>query len=607
MTGGGIGHVSASVGQVLHLSKFLRALAGASALMTMTLYAEAPLALSSLVERSRVEMESGQWNDALATLQKAIDDFGQNTNGIGPQFGVVYYRKGLCEGRLGRWEAARQSFEECYTRFPNRGATDAVNPVHKLALFEWANATMQTGQYEEAIRIYRKFLQEHDPAVDRYPQGLLYLNLAICHFRTGKLIQGQENLEIALRNKATFQTPVTEIIATFQDFVETAVGERNEGAILEFLSRNPAALVVDALDAPLAIKVFFDLGSKAKARGLDRAALALFALMPDCTRSLEELQLRLKESDTVDAEMARKVIHVLKTEGRLYEASALVAIGALHERGEDLEGALTIYERIETAFSDLPSREQNLVRLVRVSASLGDVKRTEDYGQRFEQLFPASPLLGEVRQRMLTAPFYQSDYEQATQVATRLKEILKQGTPEHDLCLYVLGVSLYSRGAYDQAQPILDAHATLYPEGQQAMSAAYFQAAAHARRKDWAKAAELFDAFLKRYPDASKNFLLPRALLDRADCYVALGEANKALDVLERIEREFGSFDVRDTAYLRKGRILLALDDPKGAEEAFKQAQQLAETTGDAVTEKEAKEALSGMATRWIEGWKVTE
>src|SRR5690606_7047376 len=106
------------------------------------------------------------------------------------------------------------------------------------------------------------------------------------------------------------------------------------------------------------------------------------------------------------------------------------------------------------------------------------------------------------------------EYDTCIEVAAPLIDKLPPNTPEHDICLHVLGGSYFYTGQYDKAQPLLDKHVEMYPKSLFVIPAAYFQGSNQSRLQFWDKAAGLLDNFLTTYPDASKNVFLPFALYD---------------------------------------------------------------------------------------------
>jgi len=139
--------------------------------------------LETLVERSKSAMEANRWEQALDLNARAIERFGRKNPFLtyGAQFGTIYYRKGVCEMKLKRWQAAMESFEICYRDFRNAG-TKRDNPFQNLALLKWGEAAMGAEAWELAACKFAKFTDERDKQRDKFPQGAFYINLAVCQY-----------------------------------------------------------------------------------------------------------------------------------------------------------------------------------------------------------------------------------------------------------------------------------------------------------------------------------------------------------------------------------------------------------------------------------------
>src|SRR5690606_3541551 len=116
--------------------------------------------LGTLVNQSLAAMNAARWEEALGILNQAVERYGQNEplKLFGAQFGVIYYRKGICEMKLGKWDEAITSMEICYRDFPNPETGKAGNIFQKRALLKWGEAAMGKEDWELALRQFQKFL-----------------------------------------------------------------------------------------------------------------------------------------------------------------------------------------------------------------------------------------------------------------------------------------------------------------------------------------------------------------------------------------------------------------------------------------------------------------
>jgi tetratricopeptide (TPR) repeat protein len=189
----------------------------------------------TLNSRALTSMEAGKWEEALTMLTRCNELYGKNALTLfGPQFGVTLYRKGICELKLKRWDDAAKSFEECYRKYVNKGeqVDGGGNLYNKRALLQWGNAAQGAENWEEAIRMFKKVLEERDKTRDKFDPGSYYINLSICHFKLNKIPEGIEHLETAIKNKLRFGTPDAGIVAAFQALVAAVIEKRDEKSLL---------------------------------------------------------------------------------------------------------------------------------------------------------------------------------------------------------------------------------------------------------------------------------------------------------------------------------------------------------------------------------------
>lgn len=556
--------------------------------------------LGSVVNSALKAMNEGNWEEALKLNTRATA-MGQNPKMamtlFGPQFGVIWYRKGVCEMKLNQFDNAMKSFETCYKDFPNAGEkAGGGNIFNKKALLKWGEAAMGAEQYELAIEQWKKFIEERDKTRDHYPQGAFHINMAICHYRLGKLAEGNEHLEIAINNKATFPTPNSAIVSGFQEFALEAINVKNEQIFLDFVDKNKGALIVAPFEMQRFSKVFMKLAGDAISAEMLKTALTLYQFVPSTQVAINDLSNRLADMGNLaqisdgpirlDKSRLEKELADLQAEQRgnkSIEMIKLAAVAYLYESNGHVLGAYGAYLQLEKYFDKAENRESNLYNLVRTSSLIGAVYVTQEYGEKFLQLFPESNYKSDVQRLMLSSLFFDGKYETCIEIASDLIENNKvaEGSPEHDLALFVLGGSYFYTGQYDKAAPLLDEHVEKFPESTFKMSAAYFQASNVSRLQYWKKAATLLDAFLAEYKDAPDQSYIPLALYDRANAHYAEEEAPGALAKLKRVLGEFPDSPVTDQSFNLLGNVLQSEGEREKAEEAYLKALEIAETRGN--------------------------
>lgn len=538
-------------------------------------------------------MEAGNWEEALKVLTRTVQLYDKNAITLfGPQFGVTWYRKGICELKLKRWSDAQKSFQTCYANYPNKGemVQGGGNLFNKRALLRWAEASQGAEQYQEAINLFKKFLEERDKTRDTFDPGSFYISLSICHLKLGKLPEGIEHLETAIKNKVRFRTPDAGIVAAFQALVGAVIEKRDEKTLLAFIDKNRAEIVIEPFEMEIYSRLFLKLAGDAMGADMQASAIALYQLVPATDVMIDDLKARVdrlasrggmqEASRTLVKAKLQEALENLgkqKREGDPNETILLGATAYIHESHGNARGAYAAYEQLELSFPKAKKREDNLYNLVRTGSIIGEVFATESYGSRFLKAFPDSKHVPAVRRMMLTSLFFEGEYETCISVANEMLPKVSEGSKEHDICLYVLGGSYYYTGQYDKAQPLLDQHVEKYPKSQFEQAALYFQASNVSRLQYWGKAASLLDKFFEKHSDPSKNVYFAFALFDRANCHYALNENPPALDKLTRLETEFPKADMIDMAYNLKGNILQSDGNRAEAETYYKKALELAE------------------------------
>ena len=422
--------------------KFRRALACLSAAWLLCIPAFSQNeSLETLVEKSRVAMNESRWEQALDFNSQAVSRFGKNDplQTYGSQFGAVYYRKGLCEMKLKRWQDALRSFEICYQDFPNQGAVRS-NPFQKLALLKWGEAAMAAGQWELAVSRFAKFTDERDKLRDTFPQGAFYINMAVCQYRLGRLPAGNENLEIAIRNQQNFPTPESGIIAGFQALVEAAIAVRDEQALLDFIGKNRGGLILVPAEMRNYSGVFLKLAGDALAAGMQRAAIAVYQFVP-------------------------------ATEAGSAEIVRLAAIALIHEMNGNVRGALAAYQQLELYFPDSADREEHLYQLIRTATLINAADLARRYAGRLLKDFPQSTHLAEIRASGMDFPGAEADTPPTATV-----EALPAGKPLPSGPAFTAAMDLYQGRKYLEAKAAF-AQITKLPKAapETAMLAAFYE------------------------------------------------------------------------------------------------------------------------------------
>lgn len=563
--------------------------------------------LGTSVNKALAAMNANNWEEAAKLHTDVVTRFGKNPKMAiqlhGPQFGVILFRKGICELKLQQFAEAAKSFESCYKDFPNDAKAGGGNIFNKMALLKWGEAAMGLGDYELAITQWKKFLEEHDKTRDKYPRGAFHVNMAISYYRLGKLAEGGEHLEIAVANKTSFPTPNAAIVSGFQELVVAAIGAKDEQIVLDFVKKNRGALIVAPFEMQHFSKVYMKLAGDAIAAKMPATAMILYQFVPSTQVVINDLRERLSSMgslarisdgsyrlDKAKLEAELKALEAEQSGNKSIEMIKLAGIAYLYETNGNTLGAHAAYFQLEKFFPKAEKREDNLYHLVRTASILSFIPVTQQYGELFLKQFPESVHKPDVQKMMLSSLFFDGKYELCIGIASDLIDNKKvaEGTPEHDLALFVLGGSYFYVGQFDKASPLLDQHVEKYPESNYVLPAQYFQASNAYRLQYWSKAARLLDEFLVNHKDSDDQAYTPLALYDRATVHFTDEEAEAALAKLDRVIKEFPETPVLDQSYNLKGNVFQGEGDMEKAEEAYLEALKIAETRNNSFVAGEA-------------------
>jgi tetratricopeptide (TPR) repeat protein len=532
----------------------------------------------SLNTKAVAAAEAGRWEEALALYDRCIEVHGENALAkFGPSFGVTWYRKGMCEMRLQRWEAAARSFEICYRDFPNKAKTKG-NRFNKTALVRWGEATRAAGRPQDALPLFKKFLSERDRQTDEFDPANYYIQVALCHLQLGELVLGTENLETAVRNKGGFATPDTGIVAALQSLVATAIA-KNDGATLRgFFERNREALAIPPAEMAAYTDVFVKLATDALGAGMEGAAVAIFHLIPTSEAMAKDLRTKLETASDKTALQARlDAVEQARRDGVSHDVLLLETNATYQEKQGNLAASKAAFSELVERYPKAPRRTDHLFHLVRVSAALGDTQEVEKQAGKFLLGHPDSPQAPAVKRMLLVTLFEQKQFEPCIKIAAEMLPALAEGSAEHDLCLRVLAGSYEQTGRFEEARPLLERHVTLYPASPYAQTTQYLRASNLVELKRWEEAAKQLDEFIAKHPDAAANPYLAVALLDRAECHASLEQDGAALEKLARLEKEFPGSEALANAQSLKSELLLRQGKEEEAEKSLAEALQQAE------------------------------
>lgn len=543
--------------------------------------------LNAQVQEAFNAVGAGDFEKAHAAFSAIVNEHGAKGKEIaGGKFGELYFKKGLCEWKLAGqarmnkdmdrakkyWEMCSKSFADCQ-KFPSDAK--GRNEDYFKSMRYQGQAYQMLNKPKEAIESYKKFIKEREPK-DSFDPGMFNINMAICHYKLKQpeLKIGSEFFETALKNRE--KQPISDgaAVTAFKALADACIKEKNEQALKDFIKSNRSAITLDPHKMYQFTPFFMRLGSQAFKKGQVSTAYSLFSLMPGTFETKDDILAEktklvgytrpvikhtyVPPTQAVTLKQLDVDLDDLKyneKQGKQHELIALQSLAHTFEETGYYRGAFAAYRQLEEYFPKAATRELNLYNLVRLSSVIQEVSLTEEYGSRFLKSYPQSKYAEPVRKLMLISLFYTGNYEEALEVATNQLPQLEENTKQHDVCLHVLGGSLFYTGKFFEAQDHLKKHVETYPKSDYKMASRYFEASNASRLQQSQQAAAKLDRFLKDFPNTSENPYYPTALYDRASTHLALEEYEQAHAALDRIEKEFPGCSVEALSYLLQGDI----------------------------------------------------
>ncbi|HUF62453.1 MAG TPA: tetratricopeptide repeat protein [Verrucomicrobiales bacterium] len=550
--------------------------------------------VTSLFNRGVSHMESDEWEQAHASFSRIVEVFGTDDpmTFYGPQFGVIYYHKGLCEMRLGRYDEAIGSFETCHRQFPNRVLDDAetpsINKYWKVSVFEWAAALQQVEDYESALRKYKEFL-ELKPEPGSFKPAAYFINIGICYIKSRKVVEGETEIAKAFDKKDEYGATAADlwralvVLARGWMAVEEGEREATQARGVKFLNTYRHLLAQDHFLMSGYTSTLLVLGQEATKADMSSLALQLYSYVPDSQRAILEADVfhtpggRMAPAD----QRKRDGLKAAVDSGDPPEINAFFGIAQAYQNRGDNRAGMVIYEQLANRYLKSKNRPEILHAATAMAAGIGEMLKAQKYGLIFLEQYPEHELKDEVASLLLSSLFYNQEYEKCVEIAGQIRVELTLGSRERDLPDFVYGGSMYYLGKYEEAQPELDLHVENYEASPYRENSTYYQASNLVKRFYWKEAAEKLDAWLVIY-EPKDSALLDVAYLDRASCHFALAtEANggmtMALDLIEKVLTKFPDSQVLDRAHNLAGDIHQSEQRFAPAEESYLKGLETAE------------------------------
>ncbi len=561
-------------------------------------------------------MEESKWTEATSVLQTVVSDHGQNAmEYYGPAFGLIYYHLGLCQLSLKKYPDAARSFEKTYKEFPNKipdnlkdKAPASRNHYHKVSIYRWGTAEQGAEEYAGALKLYEKFLADQ-PEKGTYSPAEVLINMGVCNAKLGKIPEATERLQKVYDNYDKIRTKEKWMLHNaFLDLAGQWIEKAMLGEGIAFMEKNDGPLRFSPYDS-------FQYGFNNKMlklaqeasngeNNLDALALRFYTLIPRTEDALSELEDRksFERSDNAKSKIQEKIDQLEGTisAGTSVDIQGLRLLAFIYEKNNNFRGAYSIYDYLSRAFPNAKTVDgkKNLhpeivYQATRCAFSIGDLLSAQHHGMNFLNKYPGHELEPEVQSMLMEQLFRRGNYARCIEIATNILPKLPDNSPQQDLCLFCLGGSYYYDGQYEDADPILEQHATKYPTSGYLEESSYYRGANKVKLLEWTSALPLLEAWLTKYPESS---LRSFAILDVATCHFANDSLDQCLAKLDEIEQRYSSSEIYDRSLNLRGDVLQAQTEWPAAQEAYLKGKSLAEQAGHFQVAAEALSQLVPVA-----------
>jgi TolA-binding protein len=245
-------------------------------------------------------------------------------------------------------------------------------------------------------------------------------------------------------------------------------------------------------------------------------------------------------------------------------------------RDAEQRKAIAAARQLAERFSGHPERARVLVRAAEASLALTEYQPAIDMTDAvLAEAAPATELWRVAMHVRADCHFARDAFELAEVAYRELLEQMPSRDPQRPAVTHQLGAVIYRQGEqareageFRQAAAHFLRIGTVVPNAPQRPEADYDAAAAIVKADDWAQAADLFEAFVGRYPD---HELVPDADKWLATAYGELGTPRKAAEVYLRIgQRRTESAEVRREAVWQAATLFDEAEARRSAAEGYR-------------------------------------
>ena len=441
--------------------------------------------------------------DALQTLDMFITESINH-----PTHGAGHFWRAMVKLEKGDWQSAEADVQNCFEDSSAAG-------YHDIALMGWALSLERRGEYQKAIDLLKKLLND-------FPQSTLIsdvkVRLASLFLRVGlpsqtiqvldtiKPLSHQKQEFALLRAEADlqlnhFESSQTEYKNLLREYPESRYARKAQyGLAWSYLKKRDYAAAQKEFDS----------------LGIGNDSIALMALYQSGV-------LALLQNRPMDAIARFDTL----TEHSPYDniaENAYYQMGMAHYRGKHYREARRAFQLAARLFPESKHRARSYRMLGETNMALSDFSNAQYAFSRIRQLNGSTDLAEPSMFQEGVCLYHLGRFKSSADLfADYLKRFSKN---EHASEAYVWrGEALYQDGKYVDAERSYADALRLFPNNPKGLEAMYGIAWTFFEQKKFSQAAASFDRFIAQYPS---NERILDATLRQADCYYFMGEYEKS-------------------------------------------------------------------------------
>lgn len=466
---------------------------------------------------------AGELDKGIALCDKAIKEFSKGAmENYGPVFGHFFYMKGMLLIRKENYEGAIAPLQHCYEKWDNsylkKKDLDPENPLlpnrfHIHSLMQWGNCMMKLKKFDEAAKLLEKTLTEDPQTTPRINRLIVQMNLARAYVLSGRREEGEKYLSKILGANISPEYKRQAFMILAWDWSKDAQYEQ----VRDIISQNAQVTLDDTLFYRYERNPRLEaLAAHAQQIGEPLRALLWYSLMVppgEMVKIYNERKVQLEARQDLakkegKEEVVRATEHFLEeTEEEIENkrkdwARLLLGTGAAHYQISSVAAARAAYREMAEKFPNHPERATVLHNLVVCNVNMERWLEAYKYGMLFFEEFPDHELKPSVAKVLIEVIFLQGEYQEAYDIAHKIRPDLEKGSQIREIPDFVLGACAFHLGKFEEAEQELEAYLETYPEGRRLEPARFYLGSTKVNLLKWDEAAVILEQFLVDYPDS---------------------------------------------------------------------------------------------------------